>query len=87
MIERRSAPRHETYKAARIAFGGTRPVTPCIVRNVSEGGACLTVERAIDVPDAFKLVFASAEPSRICYVMWRQQKRIGVAFAEENPFR
>ena len=81
MIERRRAPRQEVNKPARIAFRGSRPVIGCIVRNVSEGGAYLAVEASIELPDAFHLVFASSEPARACYIMWRKETRIGVAFA------
>jgi len=80
MAELRTTPRQRTYKAARIAFGGGRAVITCLVRNLSPTGACLAVESPIGIPDSFNLVFDSGEPSRMCRVMWRKQKLIGVAF-------
>jgi hypothetical protein len=80
MAEHRRAPRHRTYKAARIAFGGRRAVITCLVRNLSETGACLGVERPIGIPDSFNLVFDSGEPSRMCQVVWRTVTRIGIEF-------
>jgi hypothetical protein len=81
IFDRRTSPREDVYKPARIAFRGSRPILGCIVRNMSEGGACLAVETSVDIPDAFHLVFSTGEPYRNCYVMWRNEKHIGVAFA------
>jgi hypothetical protein len=78
--DRRTSPRRRTYKVARIGFGGGRAVINCLVRNVSETGACLGVESPVGIPDEFNLVFESGEPSRKCRVMWRKAKLIGVAF-------
>jgi hypothetical protein len=66
MADRRNAPRGKTYKVARIAFGGNRAVIGCLVRNLSEAGACLAVESQIDIPDRFNLVFDSGQSSRTC---------------------
>ena len=80
MAELRNAPRDKTYKAARIGFQGGRAVITCLVRNLSDTGACLGVDNPIDIPDSFNLVFDSGEPSRMCRVIWRKQKQIGIAF-------
>jgi hypothetical protein len=86
MTERRNAPRQKTYKVGRIAFGGNRAVMGCIVRNLSDTGACLGVESPVDLPDAFNLVFDSGKASRTCYVMWRTDRRMGVAFLSGDLF-
>jgi hypothetical protein len=78
--ERRISPRRRTYKVARIGFGGGRAVINCLIRNLSETGACLGVESPVGIPDEFNLVFESGEPSRMCRVMWRKAKLLGVAF-------
>ena len=80
MAEFRDAPRHRTYKAARIAFQGGRAVITCLVRNLSGTGACLAVDNPIGIPDSFNLVFDSGEPSRMSRVIWRKEKLIGIAF-------
>jgi hypothetical protein len=54
----------------------------CIVRNLSETGATLGVESPVGLlPDAFNLVFDSGEASRTCYVTWRTDRRMRVAFS------
>ena len=80
MNEVRRAARHRTYKAARIAFRGGRAVISCLVRNLSDTGACLMVDNPIGIPDTFNLVFDNGDPSRPSQVVWRKQKQIGVEF-------
>lgn len=79
MTEQRRAERESTYKAARIG-AGPRATLHCGVRNLSASGACLRVDDPQDVPDIFNLVFDSGEPSRMCRVMWRSARQIGVRF-------
>ena len=80
MAEQRRAARQKTYKAARIACGGRRAVITCLMRNLSDTGACLGLGEPIELPDSFNLVFDSGEPSRMYQVVWRKQNRIGVEF-------
>ena len=47
MVERRTSQRGKTYKVARIAFGGNRAVIGCLVRDLSETGACLNWVRTV----------------------------------------
>jgi hypothetical protein len=79
MTEQRRAEREGTYKAARIG-AGLRATRHCGVRNLSATGACLRIDDPQDVPDIFNLVFDSGEPSRMCRVMWRSARQIGVRF-------
>jgi hypothetical protein len=80
MTERRRVPRHKTYKAARITFDHGRAAITCVVKNLSDGGACIAVESPVGIPDAFDLVFDSEAPDRACHVVWRTAKQIGVEF-------
>jgi hypothetical protein len=80
MSDLRHVPRRRTYKAGRIGFNSGGAVITCLIRNLSDGGACLAVESPIGIPDTFNLVFDSGEPSRVCEVVWRKAKQIGVVF-------
>jgi PilZ domain len=82
MSELRKEPRQRTYKAGRIGFGGGQAVINCVIRNLSEGGACLSVESPIGIPDNFTLLFDSGEASKTCQVIWRKPKQIGVTFRD-----
>jgi hypothetical protein len=78
--EHRNVARHRALKGAHIAFKGHGAVIDCVVRNLSDGGACLNVESSIGIPDSFDLVLDHASV-RDCRVTWRKATQIGVAFA------
>jgi hypothetical protein len=74
--DKRSAPRHRVLKAGTIEFNGG--AIDCMVRNLSTTGAALDVTSPIGIPEHFTLI---ADGSRLsCHVVWRKEKRIGVAF-------
>jgi len=55
-------------------------LTPCIVEDISEGGAQLIVDN-LKTPDSFRLYFApGAANYRQCHVRWRKAGSIGVEF-------
>ncbi|MGH6856642.1 MAG: PilZ domain-containing protein [Methylocella sp.] len=78
--ELRNIARHRVFKGAHITFKGHWAKIDCTVRNFSEGGACLTVETPIGIPDSFDLVFDHVSV-RHCRVAWRKATQIGVAFS------
>jgi hypothetical protein len=78
MIENRIAPRRRILKAGSISCGGV--TIDCTVRSLSETGAALEVVTPLFIPERIKLVVESAGLNRHCHVVWRKQKRMGVAF-------
>jgi hypothetical protein len=78
MDERRDKARHRVLKAGTIEFGGGG--IDCTVRNVSETGAALEVVTPLFIPDRFTLFVPSEQLKRPCHIVWRKDKRIGVAF-------
>jgi hypothetical protein len=78
MDEHRTAPRHRVLKAGTIEFGGT--AINCMVRNFSNAGAALDVTSLFGIPDHFTLVLPADGHHLPCHVVWRKDKRIGVAF-------
>jgi hypothetical protein len=62
----RVAPRRRVLKAGSINSGGGS--ISCTVRNIS------------DIPDRFKLIVQTDNLNRSCHVVWRKERRIGVAF-------
>ncbi len=78
MDEKRASPRHRVFKAGTIEFSGSR--IDCVIRNVSETGAAIEVKSPIWFPDRFVLAMGSDGSSRHCHIVWRDEKRIGVAF-------
>src|SRR5579862_1921329 len=63
---------------AMIAAGDKAPAISCIVRNLSDGGACLEMATTVGIPPTFRLAFEDA--SLACRVIWRTQTSLGVTF-------
>lgn len=78
MDEHRTAQRHRVLKAGTIAFNGAG--INCTVRNVSDKGAALDVTSPVGIPPAFTLVINGDHTAKPCHVIWRKEKRIGIAF-------
>ena len=78
MNEKRTASRHRVLKAGKISFDGG--AIDCTVRNISKTGAALEVASPIGIPQAFILVIEADHVQQPCHVVWRTEKRIGVAF-------
>ncbi len=78
MDENRKSVRRPVLESATIEFD--RSAFSCAVRNLSEAGAALDVPSSAGIPDEFQLVIQAIQVTRNCRVIWRQEKRIGVAF-------
>jgi hypothetical protein len=78
MNEHRGTPRRRILKAGTIEFGGG--ALGCTVRNISGTGAALEVVTPLFIPDRFTLYVPSDQIKRQCHIIWRREKRIGVAF-------
>ena len=78
MNEKRIASRHRVLKAGKISFdGGT---IDCTVRNISRTGAALEVASPMEIPRTFIMVIEADRVRQLCHIIWRTEKRIGVAF-------
>ena len=78
MGEKRAAARHRVLKAGTIEFGGG--AIDCTVRNVSNTGAALDVTSPMGIPENFTLLLPSDGLHLPCHVVWRKERRLGVAF-------
>ena len=77
--ERRLTPRRNTYIEALIVFDGGRRYAACIIRDLSDGGAKLELDKAIGIPNSFDLIAPGHRPHS-CRVAWRALREIGVQF-------
>jgi PilZ domain len=78
MHERRAQPRQRIFKAGTIEFDGSK--VDCTVRNISTIGAGLEVANPAGIPHEITLTIQSCEARQHGYVVWRRERRIGVAF-------
>src|SRR5215216_2792227 len=84
--ERRQHLRVEWMSSATIDLGAGRRSRPCMVSNLSNGGAKLSGVEGATLPDEFALrISASRESPRKCRVIWRTRHELGVEFAEPFP--
>ncbi len=78
MNDKRAAPRHKVFKAGTIEFHGG--AVDCTVRNLSNAGAALEVASPLGIPEDMTLIVPVDHRKHHCHVVWRKEKRIGVAF-------
>jgi hypothetical protein len=82
MEERRTKPRRRVLKAGTIEFQGAS--VDCTIRNMSPIGAALDVASPVGIPHEITLNIVSRDERQNGHIVWRNQKRIGVAFADQN---
>lgn len=80
MEERRAHRRLRTIKGGSILYG-TAPAVECVIRNMTDAGACLEVAARSSIPERFELLIKPEMRTRRCHVAWRSANRIGVQFA------
>jgi hypothetical protein len=78
-VELRISRRRPLRYAGRIALDQERHV-PCVLWDISEGGARLMAARHHDLPKTFTLVVAKFGGERRCQIIWRNQRFVGVKF-------
>ena len=79
MNDKRASQRQRTFKGGSISFDRAAGID-CLVRNMSETGACLEIESPVGIPSDFTLVIKPEYLKRSCQVAWRSARKIGVRF-------
>jgi hypothetical protein len=57
-----------------------RAYCECQVMDISKHGAKVVVELLSEVPNRFELAFFKGGQNRVCEVVWRSAKMLGVKF-------
>jgi diguanylate cyclase (GGDEF)-like protein len=84
MQNRRKALRTRALLAGKILLNSRRSVIDCVVRNLSDQGACLQVASVVGIPATFDLQIDDEKASRPCTTIWHAQNRIGVEFRSRD---
>ena len=79
-LEKRLAPRRNTMIEATVIYDGGRSRARCIIRNLSDTGACLEIATGRVPDERFQLVIKPECLVRICEVAWRKAEKVGVRF-------
>jgi hypothetical protein len=70
----------------KVIYGGVASahdrgsMVDCVVRNISEGGACVEFEETADLPEEIRLTIARKNRSFFARMIWRQANKVGLAF-------
>jgi PilZ domain-containing protein len=81
---RRRSVRRRVRQFATIVSRDRTLSLPCLMLDISSGGARLQLNETAEIPDQFDLVLSrSGTVQRYCRVVWREQHLIGVEFT--NP--
>jgi hypothetical protein len=78
MDEARQSPRRSVLKSGSIRFGDA--AVSCVLRDLSAAGVALDVGSQDGIPDQFTLIVHAENKIHSCGVVWRKDRRIGVAF-------
>lgn len=84
--ERRQFGRRQTYAHGIISARG-RPDIPCIMRDVSDGGALLDVAYPQWLPSRFRLTVELSGFQSDCEIVRRMENSVGVRFLVPITYR
>ena len=80
MIEKRAAQRYRVFKGGTITFESSG--IACTVRNMSDERRRDRPRIPVTLPRSFTLVDRADNFVRNCRTVWRQDRRIGLAFEQ-----
>lgn len=80
-VEKRLHPRHKTFKAGKIIHHKGLLNQPCLVRDVSMGGAKLQIDPPFECPEKFLLELINQAP-RSCQVVWQIGEHVGARYVQ-----
>lgn len=83
MQERRSSDRSRTFLAGTLFYRARSASVPCVVRNMSRGGAMLLVDEPQRVTSETELTLTGQGTDR-ARVAWRGDAAVGVVFLDEE---
>jgi hypothetical protein len=79
MQDRRASARDKVLLGGRAEVDA-RAGMNCVVRNLSENGACVEVDGYARVPEEINLTIISKGRAYLARVIWREANRLGLAF-------
>jgi hypothetical protein len=74
----RLKPEGRVSKLAKIFTGPKAPAIQCILIDYSVGGACVQLEKFVQLPERFELLYGTTK--KRCRMVWARGLRIGVVF-------
>ncbi len=80
MLNRRQSQRDKVLHGGVAEINERGSTMDCVVRNISEGGACVEFDQAAKLPEEMNLTIPRKGRSFLAKMIWRQANRVGLAF-------
>ncbi len=80
MLDRRKSVRDKVLFAGVAAINESGSTMGCVVRNISEDGACIEFDSAAKLPDEISLTIPRKGRLFLAREIWRQANKVGYAF-------
>jgi hypothetical protein len=80
MLDRRQSLRDKVIFGGVAAINDRGSTMDCVVRNISEGGACVEFDESAKLPEEMRLSIARKGRSFLARMIWRQAGKVGLAF-------
>jgi hypothetical protein len=81
--EKRGTPRQRVLKAGKIITMDNTSVVDCTVRNMSDSGAQVIIEKSVRMPEEFQFFLANGDTVRDAVLAWHRGDRVGIKFKGE----
>jgi len=78
--DRRQSVRARTVLSGVAAINSSGSTMDCVVRNISEGGACVEFENIARFPEEMSLSIARKGRSFLARMVWGHANKVGLAF-------
>ena len=80
MQDRRQDVRDKVFLGGVAEFNERGSTMDCVVRDISEHGACVEIDEAARLPENLNLSIPRKGRSFLAQTIWRQANRVGLAF-------
>ena len=80
MQDRRGSAREKVFLGGVAEINERTSTLDCVVRNLSENGACVELDCSARLPEQMNLTIARKERAFLARIIWRQANRVGLAF-------
>jgi hypothetical protein len=80
MLDRRQSVRDRVILGGVASINDRGSTMDCVVRNISEGGACVEFHETAKLPDEMRVAITPKDCSFFARTMWRRAGKVGLAF-------
>lgn len=82
--QKNRAQRQEVLRSAKISINGSEDAMDCTIRDISTGGARISVAKPAETPNSFLLICRADDLLARCQVAWRRGHELGVRFVRKG---